>query len=443
MTRAPDVHHRPPADEPLDAFEELDDPSPHDEPPGSMRPDGRPLRVVLFTDTLADVNGVSRFILDAARHARLLGRDFRVVTSTSLPCPEAENIINLKPLASGPMPGYTHLEVASPPFLRAARLLAELQPDIVHVSTPGPVGFSGRWAARRAGIPLMGVYHTDFPSYFLHLFDDDAMAWITSEILRRFYAPFAKIFTRSRDYAKALQKLGVHCRRITRLRPGTDTKVFHPRYRDPSIWARLIPADGHAGGGGGDGGPEFRVLSSGRVSVEKNLPLLASVWRQVDSRCRALGAKPRLVVLGDGPYRAEMERTLAGHSATFLGFRHGEELSRIYASSDLLAFPSMTDTLGQVVMESQASGVPVLVSDVGGPREMTADGRTGLVLPGRDEDAWVEAMVSLITDPARAAAMGKAARIHIEPHSIVDSFEHFWSVHERVWRSVDIATRPG
>jgi len=118
----------------------------------------------------------------------------------------------------------------------------------------------------------------------------------------------------------------------------------------------------------------------------------------------------------------------------FLGFRHGEELSALYASSDLFVFPSVTDTLGQVVMESQASGLPVLVSDVGGPKEVVEEGRTGFVLPADKPELWAEHIVSLAMDAAKRRAMGDAAHEAMQRLSIERSFEHFWSVHEIAWR---------
>src|SRR5690606_6677947 len=119
-----------------------------------------------------------------------------------------------------------------------------------------------------------------------------------------------------------------------------------------------------------------------RVSVEKNLPLLARAWPRARRLAAARGIEAELIVVGDGPHREEMAAALCGERAHFLGFRRGMELSRLYASSDLFIFPSVTDTLGQVVLEAQASGLSALVSDRGGPREVVADGVSGLVIPG-------------------------------------------------------------
>ncbi len=379
---------------------------------------------MLFTDTLADVNGVSRFVCDMGRCARGSGRDLTIVTSTRLNCPDGANIVNLRPRLARPMPGYPNLELVTPPVARAARLIRERRPDIIHISTPGPVGLAGRIAAKRAGggVPIAGVYHTDFPAYIEHLFGDDALTWLSGAAMRWFYGPFTRIFTRSAQFARSLHHLGFHCRRITRLRPGTNIATFHPRFRDPRIWERL------------ECNPiAVKILYCGRVSIEKNLPLLVRAWRGTQSRLRSDPKAPRaqLVIVGDGPYRAQMERDLAGSGACFLGFRHGPELSAIYASSDFLVFPSVTDTLGQTVMEAQASGIPVVITDRGGPREVVRNGQTGLVLPGHTPRAWIDAIHKLIHDAPRRQAMGAAAHAFMQSHSIHDSFEHWWRTHEQ------------
>lgn len=389
--------------------------------------------VCLFTDTLGDINGVSRFIRNVAAQARATGRSLHVITSTRLECPQAANIHVLPPRWSRPMPGYPQLELAIPPYAAMARLADSLQPRVVHISTPGPIGVAGRRWARRRGVPMLGTYHTDFPAYIDHLFGEPALTWTCTRTMQWFYRPFARLFTRSADYGRALEKLGISAERIVRLLPGIDTDVFHTRFRDPigKAW---------------DGVPGVRpsavkALYVGRVSVEKNLPMLAAMWPRVVAACRQRGVDAQLLIVGDGPYRPEMERTLedAGAPACFLGFRHGIELSTIYATSDLFVFPSQTDTLGQVVMEAQSAGLPVVVTDQGGPREVVDDGRTGLVLPSQGAagiERWAREVASLLSDPERRGRMGAAAHAKIQPMSIRHSFEHFWGEHERIAATV-------
>lgn len=410
------------------------------------------MRVCLFTDTLNDVNGVSRFIRNVGHQAALTGRDLHLITSTRFPPPPIptsgkdgasassrassngtaarvptpeEYMHNPAPLYARPMPGYPQLEIVLPPKGKLWKLARALRPDVIHVSTPGPVGMAGRAIARKLGVPLIGTYHTDFPAYIDHLFNDPSFTLLTTASMKHFYRPFSRLFTRSADYGRALVRMGFPEERIVRLLPGIDTEVFNTRYRDPSgaVWARCPGV--RAG--------SIKALYVGRVSVEKNLPMLTALWPKVHARARAAGVDAQLLVVGDGPYKATMQQALESHDAFFLGFRHGEELSTIYASSNLFIFPSTTDTLGQVVMEAQSAGLPVVVTDRGGPGEVVDRGETGYVLSvtsSGHEQAWVETVAGLVTDHERRRAMGEKAAAKIAPMSIRHSFEHFWSVHE-------------
>lgn len=392
------------------------------------------LRVALFTDTLGDVNGVSRFIRTIASES-LVDRggeaplDLQVLTATRFACPAAENLHVFTPRWARAMPGYANLELAWPPRKRLFALADALRPEVMHVSTPGPVGLAGRaWALRR-GVPLVGTYHTDFPAYVEHLFDDPVLTWTCKAMMRWFYKPFAKVITRSAEYEPALQAIGVPTHKIVRLLPGIDTETFNVRHADRtgSVWR----------GAPGVRAESVKALYVGRVSVEKNLPQVARLWPEVVRRCAARGVDVQFIIVGDGPYRAEMQRALAaGDShAAFLGFRFGDELSRIYASSDVFVFPSTTDTLGQAVMEAQCSGLPVVVTDRGGPKGVVDDGATGFVLPpadGAGAERWTETLTRLLTDAALRTRMGAAAHDKIAPMSIRHSLRQFREIHAQV-----------
>lgn len=392
------------------------------EPGRGLSPLERPLKVMLFTDTLGDVNGVSRFIRNTADMALASGRDLRVVTSTRMAVPDQPNIINFEPVFAMKMPKYEQLELALPPLVRMLRYADQVQPDVIHVSTPGSVGLVGLIASRMLRIPVAGTYHTDFPAYVEHLFQDDGLTAFCRTMMSAFYKPFAALFSRSEEYKGAMKALGIDERRMVRLRPGIITPQFSPERRDPSVF------------GAGDRSAPVRLLYVGRVSVEKNLPMLTRIWNRAQPRLESMGVAAELVVVGDGPYRAEMQEELASTRARFMGFRYGEELSRIYASCDAFLFPSLTDTLGQVVMEAQSSGLPVVVADQGGPKEVVEDGRTGFVLSGDDLEEWVKKVIQLSTEPALRSRMGAAAHHSMQGYSMEKSFEHFWGVHEQVRR---------
>ena len=177
-----------------------------------------------------------------------------------------------------------------------------------------------------------------------------------------------------------------------------------------------------------------RIVYVGRVSVEKNLAMLARVWRRAETLLGSRGVDAQLVIVGDGPFLPGLKRLLEGTRASCLGFRHGEELAMCHASGDVFAFPSTTDTLGQAVMESQASGLPALVTDEGGPCRVVRHGETGWVLRASDEAAWVERLVALARDEAERRRQGAAAAAAMAGRPMAASFDHFWHIHAMAGR---------
>lgn len=241
---------------------------------------------------------------------------------------------------------------------------------------------------------MTGTYHTDVPQYVGHLTADQTLEETAWNYIIWFYNQLDEVLIPSRATRDQLLQRGLSPEKARPLPRWVDTRVFSPESRDLSIWARY----------GADQGP--KLLYAGRVSREKNLELLADAFLELQAR----GSSAWLVIAGDGPYREEMTRKLKGYKAIFTGFLSQADLARLYASSDLLVFPSCTDTFGNVVLEAQASGLPVVVSDKGGPRELMVNGITGLVIPSNDGPALVRAMSFLSEDHQTRCLMGLEAR---------------------------------
>ena len=386
-------------------------------------PPPSPTRVLKFTDTLADINGVCRFIQNTAQTAYDTGRDLRVFTSTRLTMPQVDGVQNFTPVYARAMPGYDTLELAIPPAIEMLRAAEDFAPDVIHISTPGPVGSVGFIAARMMRVPIVGVYHTDFPAYIDELFDNRLSSWMCRAHMRFFYRRFKFVFSRSADYADRLITLGVDKDKLVRLRAGFDNTRFDHTLRDTGIWQQHgVKPD------------SIKAVFCGRVSTEKNLPMLVKNWATIRQQVQAQGREIELIIIGDGPYRTEMEQRLADQGTHFLGFRHGEELAALYASCDLFLFPSTTDTLGQVVMEAQASGLPVIITDQGGPKEIVHDQHTdtptAYVLPHDDEQHWIDTITTLACDDALRESLGRNGIELMKQHTFVASFEHYWSIHE-------------
>jgi glycosyltransferase involved in cell wall biosynthesis len=372
------------------------------------------LKVALFTDTFDEINGVGRFLRDMAAQAGGRNRKLTIHTSCRNPLDGAGGIRkNFVPLLTRPLPYYEEITLNIPPVLEVLDWADRQQFDAVHVSTPGPMGLCGWLVAKMLRVPLLCTYHTDFPAYVDTLTRDHRITNGAVAYMRWFYGQAANVFTRSRAYRFKLSDLGVAEDRILAIQPGVDLARFSPVNRDNSVWSARGVRE-----------PK-RLLYCGRVSVEKNLPMLVRAFGRLCERRRDAA----LVIAGDGPYLPAMRQALEGLPAYFMGYQEDRQLAPLYASADLFVFPSRTDTLGQVVMEAQASGLPVLVSAEGGPRESIEDGRSGIVLPGDDPARWAAAIDELLDDEPRRQRMAHAAAQRAGRWSLERTFDAFWAAH--------------
>ena len=197
-----------------------------------------------------------------------------------------------------------------------------------------------------------GIYHTDFPQYIRILTDDsflESMAW---RYMHWFYGQLDTVFVNSEEYRQSWIKRGFDPAKLKIFPRGLDHQLFNPEQRNPAFWSKYGAATNGL----------VRLLYVGRVSKEKDLDVLAQAYR----RLREEGLSIQLFVVGHGPYSETLAELLP--DAIFTGYLKGKELAKAYASADIFVFPSTTDTFGNVIIEAQASGVPVIVSDSGGPK---------------------------------------------------------------------------
>jgi glycosyltransferase involved in cell wall biosynthesis/predicted metal-dependent phosphoesterase TrpH len=365
-----------------------------------------------FTDTLQDVNGVSHTIEKICEVAGHLGAEIEVVTSKSRLSPTAFPLRNFPPIGEFKLKEYEGLEVSFPPLLDLVEHCWRGGFSEVVASTPGPVGLAGVLAGRLLGLRTAGIYHTDFPQYVRVLTEDEAMGGLAWKYMEWFYGLVDTVYVPSEAYRLLLLDRGFAPEKLRLMPRGIDCRGFSPEKRDPRFWEMF--------GAGGD----VRFLYVGRISREKNLGALAEAWVKL----RAEIPSASLALVGDGPWLPELRRRLAGAGAVFTGFLSGEALARAYASADAFVFPSTTDTFGNVVLEAQASGLPAIVTDAGGPRELVRDGETGLVVPGKDADALRAAMRRLATDGALRRRMGDEARRSMGRRTWERAFEDFWAI---------------
>jgi len=362
-----------------------------------------------FTDTLEDVNGVATTIRKMTASGVAAGHDITVMTCRSEVADHGIPLKNFPPIGEFELPEYELQRLSFPPTLQIIDHLEREKFSEVIISTPGPIGLSALAAAKVLGLRAIGIYHTDFPQYVRILTDDSFMETLTWNFMHWFYSQLDVIYVNSEDYRKCWADRGIAREKLRILPRGLDTRMFNPTRRDPEFWTSRGLRDGEAA-----------MLFVGRVSKEKNLDVLVSATRKLaESRTPA-----RPIIVGDGPYMGEMKRLLP--DAIFTGYLGGEELAVAYASADLFVFPSTTDTFGNVVLEAQASGIPVIVSDVGGPRDLVHHGKDGFVTRALDTTELAGAIRRLVEDPSLRASMGVAARGRVESRDWTEAFEKFW-----------------
>jgi glycosyltransferase involved in cell wall biosynthesis len=380
-----------------------------------LRDDG--LKIAHFTDTFAEVNGVARTIQQQIELAGKHGKDMTVVTCTEgLKRDDIrKGAARFAPVGSFSMPEYPEITLHYPPFLKLLAWCAEQDFDCILTATPGPMGLAGLAIARILKIPVHGTYHTAFPQYVRMFTEDPAMEDAAWRYMRWFYGQMDTIYAPSRSTAKDLAERGIHAERIVVHPRGVDAERFHPDQH-----GRFFEDLGLA--------RQFKILYVGRVSREKSLDVLAEAFRLVHLH----RPDARLIIVGDGPYLEEMRTQTTGLPVVFTGYLQGDALTSAYAGADLFVFPSATDTFGNVVLEAQASGLPVVVTSSGGPREAMQPGRTGLVVAPHDPQALSMSVLDLMLDRERLASMSSLARKFAAQISFDQAFLRTWDIYASI-----------
>ncbi|TWJ16887.1 glycosyltransferase [Geobacter argillaceus] len=355
-------------------------------------------KIALFTDTLDEINGVAITIRRLINTARDRGVKLTVVTSGTGPDEGGEGVRKFEAVGDFVLPEYPELKLSFPPILDVMDFIEREEITRIHVSTPGTVGLLGLLIGRMMDIPVAGTYHTDIPQYVRSLTDDEFLEQAAWSYMIWFYNQMEEVMVPSSGTREQLLSHGLPADKMQPLPRWVDTDLFTPARKTPRYWE----------GRGVNGAT--KLLYVGRVSREKSLELLAESFRELVNN----NADLSLIIIGDGPYREEMETLLAGLPVHFTGFMQGEELQRAYASADLFVFPSATDTFGNVVLEAQASGLPVIVSDAGGPRELMVDGETGVVFQAGDRESLVRSIAGVAADRGLLDQMGRNARLFTE-----------------------------
>jgi len=367
------------------------------------------LRVAVVTETYPpEVNGVAMTLacivdgLQRRNHRIQLIRPRQHATESP-----ARNVHFEEVLSRGvPIPRYQGLRIGLPAKQALFRLWSLKRPDVVHIATEGPLGWSALTAAAKLKLPISTGFHTNFHSYSQHY----GVGFLKKPIaayLRKFHNRAQATLVPTEDLRRELAAQGFENLRV--VSRGVDTRLFSPVRRSPQLRRDWGAADG-----------EPVALYVGRIAPEKNLKLVVDAF----SGMRARVPQARLVMVGDGPERTALA---ARHpDIVFTGTRTGEDLAAHYASADIFLFPSLTETFGNVTLEAMASGLAVVAYDYAAAQQYLAHERSGLLAPFDDSEAFVRLAAALATDPGRAAFLRVRARAsaeRIDWDNVFDDFE--------------------
>ena len=339
-----------------------------------------------------EVNGVARTMNEMVEGLRRRGHSIALArprqSAADAPLIDGNLVEWLGPGMA--VPRYPQLKFGLPAKRALLKQWTRWRPQVVHIATEGPMGWSALAAARALGAPVATDFHTNFHAYSAHY----GAGWLARPVmayLRYFHNRAACTMVPTHDMVEDLRQAGFRGLRV--VGRGVHPDVFSPLRRSAELRARW---------GAGDDTPVALCVS--RFAPEKNLPLVIRAFQAM----RAARPDTRLVLVGDGPMTGELRRRNVG--CVIAGRLVNGELSAHYASADFFLFPSLSETFGNVTVEAMASGLAILAYRYAAAREHLRDGESALLPAPGDEDAFLAGAVRLVSDLEHARRLGRAAR---------------------------------
>ena len=372
------------------------------------------MKIALFTETfLPKVDGIVTRLTKTVQHLVAAGDEVLIFCPEG--APESYMGAQVVGVPAMPLPLYPELKLALPrPMVSDA--LDSFQPDLVHVVNPAVLGLGGIWLAKTKGYPLVASYHTHLPKYLEH-YGLGMLEPVLWELLKAAHNQAQLNLCTSTAMVAELSEKGIQHTALWQR--GVDTDLFRPELRSQAMRNRLL-------GGRSDTGQ--LLLYIGRLSAEKQIERIRPV----------LDALPdaRLALVGDGPYRQQLETLFAGSAAHFVGYLAGDELASAYASADAFLFPSSTETLGLVLLEAMAAGCPVVGANRGGIPDIVSDGENGCLYDPEGPDggagSLTAATLRLLGDPSQRQQLRRNARQEAERWGWAGATEQLRSYYREV-----------
>ena len=372
------------------------------------------MNFALFSESfLPMVDGIVTRLTKTIQHLVAAGDEVLIF------CPEGAPASYLGARVVGvpalPLPLYPELKLALPrPSVSEA--LEAFGPDLVHVVNPAVLGLGGIWLAKTRNIPLVASYHTHLPKYLEH-YGLGMLEPVLWELLKAAHNQAQLNLCTSTAMVAELSERGIQHTALWQR--GVDTELFRPELRSQAMRERLL---------GDRSDTDQLLLYIGRLSAEKQIERIRPV----------LDALPgaRLALVGDGPYRQQLETLFAGSATTFVGYLAGEELASAYASADAFLFPSSTETLGLVLLEAMAAGCPVVGANRGGIPDIVTDGENGCLYEPEGGDggagSLTAATLRLLGDGSQRQQLRRNARQEAERWGWVGATEQLRGYYRQV-----------
>jgi glycosyltransferase involved in cell wall biosynthesis len=360
-------------------------------------------KILWFTDTLLDMNGVAETIKQTGRLAHEKMFEVQIAAAIDAKSDKAclpPNTLILPYFHTFSLPYYENLYLFIPSVLKAVELIYQAEPDRILVSAPGPIGLLGVLAAKLLNLPCSGIYHTDFSSQIIQISGQDDLAGTVEQYIKWFYSLMDEIKVPTKAYLDILKARNYPLHKLAYYNKAVETAVFKTEIQTRKFGVKKAVKP--------------TLLYSGRVSKDKNIDFLFKIYEELT------GVNPdmQLIIAGDGPCLERLKsKYIKIPGIKFFGRLPREALPELYCSADLLVFPSTTDTFGMAVLEAQACGLPAVVSNIGGPKEIVIHQETGMVLPANYLEAWTLAINKLLdikkNHPKAFAIMQAKARENV------------------------------